>query len=125
MSKQNEQQRFTVHYTKVSRSIRTKGRSRTLIFFDLTFNDERPRHISSNDLCDIVQQTSDYYQIDSYIQIENWDPIKKCGYLAINFTDTYLENHALFNYMGMKHVLVCCIHDLRRRYKPPSIFADN
>ena len=113
MSKQNEQQRFTVYFTKVSRSIRTKGRSRTLIFFDLTFNDERPRHISSND------------QIDSYIQIENWDPVKRCGYLAINFTDTYLENHALFNYMGMKHELVQCIHDLRRRYKPFSIPTDN
>ena len=125
MSKQNEQQRFIVHYTKVSRSTRTEGRSRTLIFFDLTVNDERPQHISSNDLSDIVQRTIDYFQIDSYIQIENWDPIMKRGYLAINFTDTYLENHALFNYMGMKHVPVQCIHDLRRRYKPPSTPTDN
>ena len=34
----------------------------------------RPRHISPNDLSDIVQRTIDYFQIDSYIQIEIWDP---------------------------------------------------
>ena len=76
-------------------------------------------------MSDIVQRTIDYFQIDSYIQIEIWDPIMKRGHLAINFTDTYLENHALFNYMGMKHVPVRCIHDLRRRYKPPSTPTDN
>ena len=57
-------------------------------------------NIFSNDLCDIVQQTIDNYEIDSYIQIENWDPVRKCGFLGVNFTDTYLENRALFNYMG-------------------------
>ena len=114
--------RFTVHYTRVSSSTRTRGRSRTLIFFDVTFNDDDgPQHISSNDLCDIVQQTIDNYDIDSFIQIENWDPVRKCGFLGVNFTDTYLENHALFNYMGLKHLPICSINDLRRRYKPPSI----
>ena len=113
--------RFTVHYTRVSSSIRTRGRSRTLIFFNVTFNDDGPQHISSNDLCDIVQQTIDNYNIDSYIQIDNWDPIRKCGVLGINFTDAYLENHALFNYMGIEHLPISSINDLRRRYKPPSI----
>ena len=44
----------------------------------------------------------------------------KRGYVAINFTDQYLEDHGLFNYMRMLHLPVRCIHDLRQRYKPPE-----
>ena len=104
--------RFTVHYTRVSSSIRTRGRSRTLIFFNVTFNDDDdgPQHISSNDLCNIVQQTIDNYDINSYIQIENWDPIRKCGFLYLKLYICALEENDVW---GSPHNLIFVLLQFR------------
>ena len=58
----------------------------------------------------LLQQTIDNYDINSYIQIENWDPIRKCGFLYLKLYICALEENDVW---GSPHNLIFVLLQFR------------